>query len=90
MKNLLTAAAFAIAGAMTAEAADIGPVAGYWAKLGDHSSALVYYTDAPDGLHVVVTTQQGHSDKAAVARFETVLAGTTGNPTRCRSDSAMS
>ena len=36
-------------------------------------SALVYYTAAPDGFRVVVTTQQGLTDQAAVARFETVL-----------------
>ena len=35
---------------------------------------MVYYIDEPDGFHVVVTTQQGASEKAAVARFETVLA----------------
>jgi hypothetical protein len=35
---------------------------------------LVYYIDEPEGFHVVVTTQQGASEKAAVARFETVLA----------------
>jgi hypothetical protein len=35
---------------------------------------LVYYIDEPDGFHVVVTTQQGARDKAAVERFEAVLA----------------
>jgi len=35
---------------------------------------LVYYIDEPDGFHVVVTTQQGAREKAAVARFEMVLA----------------
>ena len=30
--------------------------------------------DEPDGLHVVVTMQQGVRQKAAVERFETVLA----------------
>ena len=74
MKTLLTAAAFAIAGAVTVQAADIAPVTGHWTKLGGHFSALVYYIDEPDGFHVVVTTQQGARDKAAVARFETVLA----------------
>jgi hypothetical protein len=29
---------------------------------------------SPNGFHVVVTTQQGARDKAAVERFETVLA----------------
>ena len=74
MKTLLTAAALAIAGALTVQAADIAPVTGHWTKLGGHFSALVYYIDEPDGFHVVVTTQQGASEKAAVARFETVLA----------------
>ena len=74
MKPLLTAAALAIAGALTVQAADIAPVTGHWTKLGGHFSALVYYIDEPDGFHVVVTTQQGARDKAAVARFETVLA----------------
>lgn len=46
---------------------------GHVAKLGGHFSALVYYIDEPDGFHVV-TTQEGASEKAAVARFETVLA----------------
>lgn len=74
MKTLLTAAALAIAGAVTVQAADIAPVTGHWTKLGGHFSALVYYIDEPDGFHVVVTTQQGASERAAVARFETVLA----------------
>jgi hypothetical protein len=74
MKTLLTAAAFAIAAVVTVQAADIAPVAGHWTKLGERFSALVYYIDEPDGFHVVVTTQQGARDKAAVARFETVLA----------------
>jgi hypothetical protein len=43
-------------------------------KLGERFSALVYYRDEPDGLHVVVTTQPGVSEKAAVERSETVLA----------------
>jgi hypothetical protein len=46
----------------------------HWTKLGERSSALVYYLDEPDGLHVVVTTRQGMREKAAVERFETVLA----------------
>src|SRR5215467_1640981 len=58
----------------TALAADIAAKTGYEAKLDADSSALVYYTGAPDGFHVVVTTQQGLTDQAAVARFETVLA----------------
>jgi len=74
MKTLLGTAALAIAGAVTVQAADIAPVAAHWAKLGEHFSALVYYIDKPDGFHVVVTTQQDARDKAAVARFETVLA----------------
>src|SRR6266853_6729266 len=73
MRTLLAAAAFAVGGAVTAQAADIAPVTGHWTKLGEHSSALVYYIDEPDGFHVVVTTQQGARDKAAVERFETVL-----------------
>ena len=43
-------------------------------KLAERSSALVNYRDEPDGLHVVVTTQPGVREKAAVERFETVLA----------------
>ena len=75
MKTLLaSAAALAIAGAVTVQAADIAPVTGHWTKLGGHFSALVYYIDEPDGFHVVVTTQQGARGKAAVDRFETVLA----------------
>jgi hypothetical protein len=75
MKTLLaTAAALAIAGVATVQAADIAPVNGHWTKLGERFSALVYYIDEPDGLHVVVTTQQGAREKAAIARFETVLA----------------
>ena len=74
MRILLAAAAFAVAGAATAQAADIAPVTGHWTKLGADRSALVYYIDEPDGFHVVVTTQQGLTDQAAVARFETVLA----------------
>jgi hypothetical protein len=74
MKVLAATAALAIAGVVTVQAADIAPVTGHWAKLGEHFSALVYYIDEPDGFHVVVTTQQGIRDKAAVERFETVLA----------------
>jgi hypothetical protein len=74
MKTLLTAAALAIAVVVTVEAADIAPMTGHWTKLGEHFSALVYYIDEPDGFHVAVTTQQGAREKAAVARFETVLA----------------
>jgi MaoC like domain len=75
MKNeMRTLLAAAFAGAATAQAADIAPVTGDWTKLGADRSALVYYIDEPDGFHVVVTTQQGLTDRAAVARFETVLA----------------
>ena len=93
MKTLLAAAALAITGAATVQAADIftcgglgyavndgrvettsAPVTTHWTKLGERFSALVYYFDEPDGLHVVVTTQQGARVKAAVERFETVLA----------------
>jgi hypothetical protein len=74
MKTLLAAATLAIAGVATVQAADIAPVTSHWTKLGAHSSALVYYIDEPDGFHVVVTTQEGARDKAAVERFETVLA----------------
>jgi len=72
MKTLLAAAALVVAGVATAQAA--APVTAHWTKLGEHFSALVYYIDEPDGFHVVVTTQQGARYKAAVARFETVLA----------------
>jgi len=74
MKTLLAAAALVVAGVATAQAADTAPVTAHWTKLGEHFSALVYYIDEPDGFHVVVTTQQGARYKAAVARFETVLA----------------
>jgi len=74
IRTLLAAAVFAVADAVTAQAGDIAPVTGHWTTLGADRSALVYYTAAPDGFHVVVTTQQGLTDQAAVARFETVLA----------------
>jgi hypothetical protein len=74
MKTLLAAAALVVAAVVTVQAADIAPVIGHWTKLGERFSALVYYIDEPDGFHVVVTTQQGAKDKAAVERFETVLA----------------
>jgi hypothetical protein len=94
MKTLLAAAALAITGAATVQAAEIftcgglgyamhdgkveractAPVTTHGTKLGGHASALVYYINEPDGLHVVVTTQEGAKEKAAVARFETVLA----------------
>ena len=47
---------------------------GHMTKLGMGCSALVYYVDEPDGFHLVVTTQRGVTDRAAVERFETVLA----------------
>ena len=74
MRTVFAAAAFVVAGVATAQAADIAAKTGYEAKLDADSSALVYYTGAPDGFYVVVTTQQGLTDQAAVARFETVLA----------------
>ena len=74
MKALLAISALLLVGVATVQAADIAPVTGHWTKLGERFFALVYYIDEPDGFHVVVTTQQGASEKAAVARFETVLA----------------
>jgi len=74
MRTLLAATAFAVAGMATAQAADIAPMTGHWTKLGADCSALVYYITEPDGFHVAVTTQQGLTERAAVARFETVLA----------------
>ncbi len=74
MRKVLLTAIFTAAGMATAAAADIAVMTGHAAKLDANSSALVYYTAAPDGFHVVVTTQQGLTDQAAVARFETVLA----------------
>ena len=50
------------------------PATTHWMKLGERFSALVYYLDEPDGLHVVVAMQPGLRVKAAVERFETVLA----------------
>ncbi len=73
MTTLLAAAAFAVAGA-AAQAADITAATGHMTKLDADGSALVYYTAARDGFHVVVTTQRGLTNHAAVARFETVLA----------------
>ena len=73
MRTLVAAAAFAVAGVVAAHAADITAMTGHVTKLGADCSALVYYTAAPDGFHVVVTTQQGLTDQAAVERFETVL-----------------
>jgi hypothetical protein len=94
MKTLVAAAALAITGALTVQAADIftcgaigygmhdgrveracsAPLTAHWMKLGERFSALVYYLDEPDGLHVLVTRQQGSRKKAAVELFETVLA----------------
>jgi hypothetical protein len=94
MKTLLAAAALAITGTVTVQAADIftcsgvgyamhdgrvervcsAPATTHWAKLGERFSVLVSHFDEPDGLHVVVTMQQGAKEKAAVERFETVLA----------------
>jgi hypothetical protein len=74
MRTLLAAAVFAVAGRAMAHEADIGATTGHATKLNADSSALVYYAAAPDGFHVVVTTQQGLTDRAAAARFETVLA----------------
>jgi ABC-type glycerol-3-phosphate transport system substrate-binding protein len=74
IRILLAAAVFAVAGAVTAQAGDIAPVTGHWTTLGADRSALVYYIDEPNGFHVVVTTQQGRTSRAAVERFETVLA----------------
>ena len=74
MRTLLAATALAVSGVVAAQAADIATMTPHATKFDKDSSALVYYTTAPDGFHVVVTTQQGARDKAAVARFETVLA----------------
>jgi hypothetical protein len=56
------------------ERACTAPVTTHWMNLGERFSALVNYRDEPDGLHVVVTTQRGVREKAAVERFETLLA----------------
>jgi hypothetical protein len=56
------------------ERACSAPVTTHWMKLGERFSALVYYLNEPNGLHVVVATHQGVREKAAVERFETVLA----------------
>ena len=56
------------------ERACTAPVTTHWMNLGERFSALVNYRDEPDGLHVVVTTPRGVREKAAVERFETVLA----------------
>lgn len=94
MKTLLAAAALVIAGAVTAQAADVftcgalgyathdgrvervcaDPVTTHWTKLSERLSALVNYTEEPDGLHLVMTTQRSGAENAAVERFETVLA----------------
>ena len=94
MKTLVAAAALAITGAVTVQAADIftcgglgyathdgrvervcsAPVTTHWTKLGERFSALVSDRDEPDGLHVMVTMQPGVSERAAVERFDTVLA----------------
>jgi hypothetical protein len=73
IRTLLAGAAFAVAGAVTAQAANIAPVTGHWTKLGA-DRALVYYIDEPDGFHVAVTIEQGPTSRATAARFETVLA----------------
>jgi hypothetical protein len=72
----LLAAALAVANVTRAAAADIVALTGHVTQLGAHCCTLVYYILAPDGFHVVVTTQQGSTNQAAIARFETVL--TTG------------
>jgi hypothetical protein len=91
MKTLLAAAALAITGAVTVQAADIftcgglgyathdrrvegGYPAPVTTKPRERFSALVSDRDEPDGLHLVVTMQPGVTEKAAVERFETVLA----------------
>jgi hypothetical protein len=74
MKTLLAAAALVVIGVVTTQAADIAPVTAHWTKLGEQFPVLVYDIDEPDGFHVAVITQQGARKKAAVARFETVLA----------------
>jgi hypothetical protein len=51
MRTLLAAAAFAVAGVATAQAADIAAVTGHLANLGADCSALVYYIAQPDGFH---------------------------------------
>ncbi len=71
MRSFLAAAAFAVTGVATAQAADIAAMIGHVTRLDADCSALVYYTAAPRGFHVVITTQRG---RAAVERFETVLA----------------
>ena len=77
MRNVATtlfAAALAITDVTRAPAADIAAFTGHVTQLGAHCSVLVYYTGAPDGFRVVVSTQQGLTERAAIARFETVLA----------------
>jgi hypothetical protein len=70
MMTTLLAAALAVANVTRAAAADIVALTGHVTQLGAHCSALVYYIVAPDGFPVVVTTQQGSTNQAAIARFE--------------------
>jgi hypothetical protein len=95
VKTLIAAAAaLAITGAVTTQAAEIftcgalgyathdgrvervcpDPVTTHWAKLGEHLSALINYSEEPDGLHLVVITERGLKENASVEHFETVLA----------------
>ena len=74
--NRIFAAAFAAGALFTgaAQAADIAPLQAHVTRFGSGTSALVYFTAARDGLHVVATTQNGSGEDARVARFVTVLA----------------
>jgi hypothetical protein len=46
----------------------------HWVRFGERLSALVNYSEEPDGLHLVVTMRRGVGEKPGVERFETVLA----------------
>jgi hypothetical protein len=89
MRTLLAVAAFAVAGAATAQAADLAPMTGHWTKLGADCSALVDYIPEPDGFHVAVNIRLGLPEKAAVARIETILAAGQSAAVSIRRDPAQ-
>jgi hypothetical protein len=49
-------------------------VTNHWTDLGERSSASISYLDEPDGLPAVMSARRGVVEKAAVERFEMVLA----------------
>lgn len=75
MKTMILAAALLLPLANgAARAAELEPMAGLQKTFRTGASALIYFTDEPDGYHVVTTVQTDDTESMKVFRFTSILA----------------